>query len=188
VIRSPPARTRRSASGSSLTTRRGGERELLAVDLERPAAREDDHDLLLLRGGLVVLGPLGAGAELEPVEAERGRADRAAQEPHAASMRGAYGTAARRRTLARMEPFAWDAAPVEQLNDRIGRQMLNGDALTLARIILASGAVVPEHSHDNEQIATVVSGRLRFWLDGEETVLPPRREDWIRGDDAYLRG
>jgi unsaturated pyranuronate lyase len=87
-----------------------------------------------------------------------------------------------------MEPFAWDAAPVEQLNDRIGRQMLNGDALTLARIILASGAVVPEHSHDNEQIATVVSGRLRFWLDGEETVLPPRREDWIRGDDAYLRG
>jgi quercetin dioxygenase-like cupin family protein len=115
-----------------------------------------------------------------------------------------------------MEPFAWDAAPVEQLNDRIGRQMLNGDAMTLARIILASGAVVPEHEHENEQIATVVSGRLRFWLAGEEAVLgpgesllipghathrvealedsvvldafAPRREDWIRGDDAYLRG
>ena len=115
-----------------------------------------------------------------------------------------------------MEPFAWDAAPVEQLSDRIGRQMLNGDAMTLARIILASGAAVPEHEHENEQIATVVSGRLRFWLAGEETLLgpgesllipghvphgvealedsvvldvfAPRREDWIRGDDAYLRG
>jgi quercetin dioxygenase-like cupin family protein len=115
-----------------------------------------------------------------------------------------------------MKSFAWEAAPVEQLNDRIGRQMLNGDAMTLARIILASGALVPEHSHDNEQIATVVSGRLRLWLDGDEVVLgpgesllipgkaphrvealedsvvldvfAPRREDWIRGDDAYLRG
>jgi quercetin dioxygenase-like cupin family protein len=115
-----------------------------------------------------------------------------------------------------MDTFVWDAAPVEQLNDKIGRQMLNGDAMTLARIILTSGAVVPEHEHEHEQIATVLSGRLRFWLAGEEVVLgagesllipghaphrvealedsvvldafAPRREDWIRGDDAYLRG
>lgn len=115
-----------------------------------------------------------------------------------------------------MEPFAWDAEPVEALNDLIGRQMLNGEAMTLARIMLAQGAVVSEHSHENEQISTVVSGRLRFRLGGEETVLgageslliagnvphrvealedsialdvfAPRREDWIRGDDAYLRG
>jgi len=112
--------------------------------------------------------------------------------------------------------FAWDAAPVEQLNDKIGRQMLNGEAMTLARILLVRGAIVPEHEHENEQIATVLSGQLRFWLAGEEAVLgsgesllipghvphrvealedsvvldafAPRREDWIRGDDAYLRG
>ena len=115
-----------------------------------------------------------------------------------------------------MEPFAWETEPIEPLNQRIGRQMLNGDAMTLARITLAQGAVVPEHSHPNEQIATVLSGRVRFRLGGEELVVDalasvlitggvphevealqdsvvldafaPRREDWIRGDDAYLRG
>ena len=115
-----------------------------------------------------------------------------------------------------MEPFVWETEPIEPLNQRIGRQMLNGDAMTLARITLAQGAVVPEHSHPNEQIATVLSGRVRFRLGDEELVVDalasvlitggvphevealqdsvvldafaPRREDWIRGDDAYLRG
>ena len=115
-----------------------------------------------------------------------------------------------------MEPFAWETEPIEPLNQRIGRQMLNGDAMTLARITLAQGAVVPEHSHPNEQIATVLSGRVRFRLGDEELVVDalasvlitggvphevealqdsvvldafaPRREDWLRGDDAYLRG
>jgi len=115
-----------------------------------------------------------------------------------------------------VEPFAWETEPIEPLNQRIGRQMLNGDAMTLARITLAQGAVVPEHSHPNEQIATVLSGRVRFRLGDEELVVDalasvlitggvphevealqdsvvldafaPRREDWLRGDDAYLRG
>ena len=115
-----------------------------------------------------------------------------------------------------MEIYVWDEQPVEPLNALIGRQMLNGEAMTLARITLASGAVVPRHSHPNEQIATVLSGRLRFTVGEEERVLSagqsmviagdvphevealedsvvldafaPRREDWIRGDDAYLRG
>jgi len=110
----------------------------------------------------------------------------------------------------------WEDQPVEQLNADIGRQMLNGDGMTLARITLAAGALVPEHHHVNEQIATVVSGRLRFVVGGEERevvagesvlirrdvphrvealeesvvldAFSPPREDWIRGDDAYLRG
>jgi quercetin dioxygenase-like cupin family protein len=115
-----------------------------------------------------------------------------------------------------MDAFVWDSEPVEPLSERIGRQMLNGDAMTLARITLVQGATVPEHSHPNEQIATVLSGRVRFRLGDEERVVgalasvliaggvphevealedsvvldvfAPRREDWIRGDDAYLRG
>jgi unsaturated pyranuronate lyase len=115
-----------------------------------------------------------------------------------------------------VEAFVWDAEPVERLNELIGRQMLNGEAMTLARITLARGAVVPSHSHPNEQIATVLSGRLRFTLGDEVRVVgtgasvliaadvphavealedsvvldvfAPRREDWLRGDDAYLRG
>ncbi len=115
-----------------------------------------------------------------------------------------------------METHVWDEQPVEALSDLISRQMLNGEAMTLARITLTRGAVVPRHSHANEQIATVLSGRLRFMLGDDalevgagESVLihadvphevealedsvvldafAPRREDWIRGDDAYLRG
>jgi quercetin dioxygenase-like cupin family protein len=112
--------------------------------------------------------------------------------------------------------MSWDETQVEQLSAGIGRQMLNGDAMTLARVLLATGAVVPEHHHDNEQIANVLSGRLRFVIGDEERevmagesvlipggvphrvealdesvvldVFAPRREDWLRGDDAYLRG
>ena len=112
--------------------------------------------------------------------------------------------------------MSWSETEVEQLSAGIGRQMLNGEAMTLARVILAAGAVVPEHQHDNEQIANVLSGRLRFVIGdeerevmaGESVLIPagvphrvealddsvvldafaPRREDWLRGDDAYLRG
>jgi quercetin dioxygenase-like cupin family protein len=115
-----------------------------------------------------------------------------------------------------VETVRWDEEPIEQLNPLIGRQMLNGSSMTLARITLASGAIVPEHRHENEQIATVLSGRARFVIgddervvrEGESVLIPPdvphsvevlvdsvildvfapRREDWLRGDDAYLRG
>ena len=75
------------------------------------------------------------------------------------------------RRVGEMETFVWGSEPIEPLNERIGRQMLNGDAMTLARITLAQGAVVPEHSHPNEQIATVLSGRVRFRLGDEERVV-----------------
>jgi quercetin dioxygenase-like cupin family protein len=110
----------------------------------------------------------------------------------------------------------WQDEPIEALSTGIGRRMLNGEAMTLAQITLAAGAAVPRHEHPNEQIATVVSGRLRFVVGdeelevgaGESVLVPggvshqvdaledsvvldafaPRREDWLRGDDAYLRG
>jgi unsaturated pyranuronate lyase len=110
----------------------------------------------------------------------------------------------------------WHEEPVDQLNPSIGRQMIHTQTMTLARIILAKGAVVPSHAHENEQIATVLEGRLRFTVGGEEQevvagesiplaanvshevealedsvvldVFSPVREDWVRGEDAYLRG
>lgn len=110
----------------------------------------------------------------------------------------------------------WDDEPLEALGPAIGRRMLNGEAMTLAQITLAAGAVVPVHEHPNEQIATVLSGRVRFQIGdeerevgpGESVLVPggvphrvdalvdsvvldafaPRRDDWLRGDDAYLRG
>jgi quercetin dioxygenase-like cupin family protein len=110
----------------------------------------------------------------------------------------------------------WDAEPVEQLSSTIGRQVVHTERMTVARVLLAEGARVPEHRHEHEQVATLLEGRLRFVVDGEEreigpgesVVLPanvphlvealedsvvldlfaPVRDDWVRGDDAYLRG
>lgn len=96
------------------------------------------------------------------------------------------------------------------------RQVIHTALMTVSRLEMKAGAVVPVHSHHNEQITTVQSGSLRFLLkDGpvivsagqvltlaphethgvevlEDSVaidlFTPRREDWISGDDAYLRG
>jgi quercetin dioxygenase-like cupin family protein len=109
----------------------------------------------------------------------------------------------------------WDSVQKEQLNPLVARKAIHTETMTVARLFLAKGAVVPEHSHANEQFTTVVEGRLRFVVAGVEHVLEagmmmqvppgarhrveaiedcvaldifsPRREDWIRGDDAYLR-
>jgi quercetin dioxygenase-like cupin family protein len=104
----------------------------------------------------------------------------------------------------------------ENLSAHITRQMLNGEDATLARIFIARGGIVPRHSHRSEQFSMILSGALKFYFDdGGETVVgageiilipanvphkaealedtvdidffAPRREDWIRKDDAYLR-
>ena len=70
-----------------------------------------------------------------------------------------------------MEAKRWREEPVEQLSPTIGRRMLHTDTMTVAWITLAKGAVVPRHEHPNEQIATVLEGRLRFLVgDGDEFV------------------
>jgi quercetin dioxygenase-like cupin family protein len=114
-----------------------------------------------------------------------------------------------------MQYYDWDLVEEDPLNPLIGRKMIHGLNMTVGRIRLRKGAVVPMHSHPNEQITTVESGALRFVFADEERiiracgtlVIPPNaphrvealedslavdlfsppREDWIRGDDAYLR-
>ncbi len=61
--------------------------------------------------------------------------------------------------------------PVEALGPLIDRQFVYGERAMLARLVLRKGAVVPEHSHDNEQISYILEGALRFTLgmgDGRE--------------------
>jgi len=114
-----------------------------------------------------------------------------------------------------MPIYNWDSVAKEQMNPFLVRQVIHGDLMTIARLELAKGCSVAEHSHHNEQISMVQSGRVLFNVGGVastvgagETVrippnvphfvevvedcvvfdlFSPRREDWIRGDDAYLR-
>ena len=36
--------------------------------------------------------------------------------------------------------------------------------MMIAQVYLAKGAIVPKHSHENEQLTYILEGRLRFWL------------------------
>lgn len=114
-----------------------------------------------------------------------------------------------------MDHFAWEAVPREQLNPKFRRRVFHGSHITVARLELAEGAIVPVHQHENEQISMVETGSLRFEFPDEHVtvragealriaphrphsvfaleatsvtdIFAPVREDWRRGDDAYLR-
>jgi quercetin dioxygenase-like cupin family protein len=63
--------------------------------------------------------------------------------------------------------FSWDELEWEPITDAIRRKMITGDQMMIAHIFLDEGAVVPRHSHHNEQITYILSGALRFWI-GED--------------------
>jgi quercetin dioxygenase-like cupin family protein len=114
-----------------------------------------------------------------------------------------------------MERYDWTGITEEKMNPLLGRQVIHTGRMTIARIFLKKGAVVPKHQHENQQVTMLQSGSLRFEMGGESFVLQagqvlvipsdlphrvealedsvatdlftPQREDWIRGDDAYLR-
>jgi quercetin dioxygenase-like cupin family protein len=111
---------------------------------------------------------------------------------------------------------SWAQLESEKMSDLITRQMVNGDNATVSRLLLSKGAVVPRHSHVSEQYSLIFAGNLKFIFDdgreievkaGEVLYIPsnlphsavamedtvdldffaPRREDWIRKEDSYLR-
>ena len=114
-----------------------------------------------------------------------------------------------------MQLYQWDKVQKEQLSPTFARQVINGETITVARVFLRKGCSVPEHSHHNEQISIMEQGALKFIIEGQEKMvragevlrIPPHvphsaeavedsvgidifspvREDWLRGDDAYLR-
>jgi quercetin dioxygenase-like cupin family protein len=109
----------------------------------------------------------------------------------------------------------WSDVELEHLNPQLDRQMITGEKLMISRVLLKKGCVVPEHSHENEQLTYILEGTLRFWIDGkvidvhagevlcipphmphkaeamEDTVdldvFYPPRQDWLSKRDAYLR-
>lgn len=68
--------------------------------------------------------------------------------------------------------YRWDDLPKESLNESLDRRLITGDRMMLAHVYLKKGAIVPLHSHDNEQLTYILEGTLRFWIgeDESETV------------------
>ncbi len=75
-------------------------------------------------------------------------------------------------SLTKAQRYRWDDMPKERLNDKLTRRIVTGDRMMIAQIFLDKGCVVPKHSHENEQLAYILSGSLRFWIGEnlEETV------------------
>jgi hypothetical protein len=45
--------------------------------------------------------------------------------------------------------YNWREVPEDQLNSTISRQMIHGETMTVARLRLRKGALVPLHQHVN---------------------------------------
>lgn len=115
-----------------------------------------------------------------------------------------------------LKHLRWQGVETEKLTPLFERQLVVGEKIMLARILLRKGFVVPLHHHENEQLTYVVEGALKFWIDNQELVvrsgevlcIPPNmphkaealedtidfdifvppRADWLAHTDAYLRG
>lgn len=53
------------------------------------------------------------------------------------------------------------------------KNMVHGERTHLTQIKLEQGAVIPEHQHPHEQTGFMLSGRLRFFGEGGETIVTP---------------
>jgi quercetin dioxygenase-like cupin family protein len=110
----------------------------------------------------------------------------------------------------------WQDVELEQLNPLLDRQLVVGQRIMLARVLLKKGSHVPMHQHVNEQMTYILEGALKFKIGGEEIVVnagevlcipssmpheawalentvdldifDPPRADWLNKTDDYLRG
>jgi quercetin dioxygenase-like cupin family protein len=115
-----------------------------------------------------------------------------------------------------LKHIPWSTVPLEDLNPLLQRQIVVGEDIMVARVLLKKGCIVPLHSHHNEQVTYILEGALKFWIDGQEIVVNagevltiprnmphkaealvdtvdldvfnPPRADWINKTDQYLRG
>jgi quercetin dioxygenase-like cupin family protein len=122
---------------------------------------------------------------------------------------------ARLRKQTALQYLCWNDVPLETMHPLLDRQLIVGDQVMLARVLLKKGCIVPLHSHVNEQLSYIIEGALKFFIDGKEIVvragevltIPPNmphkaealedtvdldifhppRADWINKTDSYLR-
>jgi quercetin dioxygenase-like cupin family protein len=70
-----------------------------------------------------------------------------------------------------MEIYSWDQIPKEDVSPLLARQMIHTPDMTILRVTLKQGAIVPLHQHVHEQITMPAQGALRIELEGKEIIL-----------------
>jgi unsaturated pyranuronate lyase len=109
----------------------------------------------------------------------------------------------------------WDEIALEKVTEMLSRKIITGEREMLTQIYLKRGCLVPNHSHESEQMTYVLQGALRFLVNGEEItvregevlhipswvehqaaaiedtfeldVFSPVREDWLNHTDDYFQ-
>jgi quercetin dioxygenase-like cupin family protein len=78
--------------------------------------------------------------------------------------------------------YRWGDMPLETLNPLIGRRLIATDRMMLAHVYLEQGAIVPTHSHENEQLTYILEGTLRLWLGDDESQVV----DLVAGEVLHI--
>ncbi len=65
----------------------------------------------------------------------------------------------------------WASIPVEHPAEGIERQMVVGERIMIVRFRFVPFLVTPEHTHPHEQMSLVISGRVRFLIEGKERIV-----------------
>jgi reactive intermediate/imine deaminase len=110
--------------------------------------------------------------------------------------------------------YNFDKVPKEKLSDTVSRQYLMGKQSMLVKWEFKKGAVIPMHTHPNEQITWITKGAVKVLSQGKEFILkegdilvfPPNvphefhaledttdidfftpiREDWLNNSAKYI--
>src|SRR6185503_14541259 len=78
--------------------------------------------------------------------------------------------------------YRWKDMPKEQVSEVLDRRLITGDRMMLTHVYIKKGAIVPRHSHENEQITYILEGGLRFWIGEDESQVI----DVLAGDVLHI--
>jgi len=78
--------------------------------------------------------------------------------------------------------YRWEDMPREKVTEMLDRRLITGDRMMLSHVYLKKGAIVPQHSHENEQITYILEGGLRFWIGADESEMI----DVLAGDVLHI--
>lgn len=72
-----------------------------------------------------------------------------------------------------MSVRSYDDVPVNDIAPGVHTRFVVGDTIMLNRVLFDEGAMSPLHNHSEEQIVTLVSGRMRVASGEQEYILEP---------------
>jgi len=76
----------------------------------------------------------------------------------------------------------WADLPADRPMPLLERRRVIGEKMMVSQVRLSRGCDIPTHSHENEQLVLLQSGRMRFGLGAEGA--PDRREIELRAGEV----